>query len=127
MRDLRVGAHHGAYCLGCCWALMLVLLALGAMSLVPMLILAVVVLTEKLWSRGEAFAHVVGVACLVLAVATIGLPGLAPGFAPPAMAGMEAMPSMPADSPMPMASNMPKESAIPADSAMPMDLPIPSM
>ena len=74
--------HHGAYCLGCCWALMVVLLALGAMSVVPMLILATVVLTEKLWSRGEAFSRVVGVACLGLAVATIWLPGLAPGFMP---------------------------------------------
>ena len=80
LRDLRVGAHHGAYCLGCCWALMVVLLALGAMSLIPMLILASVVITEKLWSRGEAFSHVVGVACLGLAVATIWIPALAPGF-----------------------------------------------
>ena len=52
LRDLRVGAHHGAYCLGCCWALMVVLLALGAMSVVPMLVLAAVVVTEKLWIRG---------------------------------------------------------------------------
>jgi predicted metal-binding membrane protein len=81
-RDLRVGAHHGAYCLGCCWALMVVLLALGAMSVVPMLILAAVVITEKLWSKGETFARFVGVASLVLAVATIWLPGLAPGFLP---------------------------------------------
>ena len=80
IRDLRVGTHHGAYCLGCCWGLMVVLLALGAMSVVPMLILAAVVLTEKLWTRGEAFARVVGVACLGLAAATIWLPGLAPGF-----------------------------------------------
>jgi predicted metal-binding membrane protein len=125
LRDLRVGAHHGAYCLGCCWALMLVLLALGAMSLVPMLILAVVVLTEKLWSRGEAFAHVVGVACLVLAVATIGFPGLAPGFAPPAMAGMNAMPSMPSESAMPMESSRPMDSAMPDDSSMPVDSQMP--
>jgi predicted metal-binding membrane protein len=87
LRDLRVGAHHGAYCLGCCWALMVVLLALGAMSLIPMLILATVVITEKLWSRGEAFARLVGVACLGLAIATIWLPDLAPGF-------MTSMPSM---------------------------------
>ena len=82
LRDFRVGAHHGAYCLGCCWALMVVLLALGAMSVVPMLILATVVLTEKLWSRGEAFSRHVGVVCLALAVATIWVPALAPGFMP---------------------------------------------
>ena len=80
LRDLRVGAHHGAYCLACCWGLMIVLLALGAMSVIPMLILATVVITEKLWTRREAFSRVVGVACLALAVATIWTPGLAPGF-----------------------------------------------
>ncbi len=88
LRDFRVGVHHGAYCLACCWGLMVVLLALGAMSLVPMLILAAVVIIEKLWSKGEAFSRLVGVACLVLAVATIWIPGLAPGFQaamPPAM------------------------------------------
>jgi predicted metal-binding membrane protein len=80
LRDLRVGAHHGAYCLACCWGLMVVLLALGAMSVVPMLILATVVIAEKLWSRGEAFSRVVGIACLGLALGTIWVPGLAPGF-----------------------------------------------
>ncbi len=87
LRDLRVGVHHGAYCLGCCWGLMVVLLALGAMSVVPMLILATVVITEKLWSRGEAFSRLVGVASLGLAVATIWIPELAPGF----MTGMAGM------------------------------------
>ena len=80
LRDLRVGAHHGAYCLGCCWSLMVVLLAVGAMSVVPMLILAAVVITEKLWSRGETFSRLVGMASLGLAVATIWIPELAPGF-----------------------------------------------
>jgi predicted metal-binding membrane protein len=80
LRDFRVGLHHGAYCLACCWSLMVVLLALGAMSVVPMLILAVVVITEKLWSKGEAFSRLVGVACLVLAAGTIWIPALAPGF-----------------------------------------------
>lgn len=80
LRDFRVGVHHGAYCLGCCWALMVVLLALGAMSVVPMVILAAVVLTEKLWSRGETFSRLVGIASLALAVATIWIPALAAGF-----------------------------------------------
>lgn len=82
LRDFRVGLHHGAYCLGCCWALMIVLLALGAMSVVPMLILAAVVITEKLWSKGETFSRLVGVAALALAVATIWVPTLAAGFRP---------------------------------------------
>ena len=44
------------------------------------IILATVVINEKLWSRGEAFSRVVGIACLALAVATIWIPELAPGF-----------------------------------------------
>jgi predicted metal-binding membrane protein len=42
------GLHHGLYCLGCCWALMLVLLVLGAMSLWGMALLSLLVLAEKL-------------------------------------------------------------------------------
>jgi hypothetical protein len=52
------------------------------MSIVPMVVLAAVVLTEKLWSKGESFSLFVGVASLGLAVATIWMPGLAPGFRP---------------------------------------------
>ena len=80
LRDLRAGAHHGGYCLGCCWSLMVVLVALGVMNVAAMAGLATVVLVEKLWSRGQAFGRLAGVAALGLAVATIWLPGLAPGL-----------------------------------------------
>ena len=79
-RDLRVGAHHGAYCLGCCWALMLVLIAVGVMNIVAMVALAVVILVEKVSPRGELIARLAGGAALGLAVATIWLPWLAPGL-----------------------------------------------
>ena len=45
-RDLRVGVHHGAFCLGCCWALMVILIAVGVMNVVAMIGLAALV-----WSR----------------------------------------------------------------------------
>ena len=54
------GLHHGLYCLGCCWALMLILLVLGAMSLWGMALLSLLVLAEKLlplgtgWRRASA-------------------------------------------------------------------------
>ena len=80
LRDFRVGLHHGGYCLGCCWSLMVVLLALGAMSIVPMVLVAAIVITEKLWIKGENFSRLVGVVSLALAVVTIWVPGLAPGF-----------------------------------------------
>ncbi|KUN94010.1 hypothetical protein AQJ67_37210 [Streptomyces caeruleatus] len=67
-RDLRVGVHHGAYCVGCCAGLMVVLIPLGVMNVAAMAALAVVIFVEKLWSRGPALGRVVGVAFLVLAV-----------------------------------------------------------
>ena len=86
-RDLRVGVHHGAYCLGCCWALMVILIAVGVMNVVAMIGLAALVLAEKAWRWGPAAGRLAGIAVLALAVATIWLPWLAPGLhaAPPMM------------------------------------------
>ncbi|HEY6314705.1 MAG TPA: DUF2182 domain-containing protein [Streptosporangiaceae bacterium] len=86
-RDLRAGAHHGAYCLGCCWGLMVILIAVGVMNIVAMIGLAAVVLVEKAWRWGVPAGRVAGVAALALAVAIIWLPWLAPGLhaAPPMM------------------------------------------
>ncbi|MEU3891596.1 DUF2182 domain-containing protein [Streptomyces sp. NPDC029041] len=67
-RDLRVGLHHGGYCVGCCAGLMVVLIPLGVMNVAAMAGLAVVIFLEKLWSRGPLLAAVVGVVFLVLAV-----------------------------------------------------------
>jgi predicted metal-binding membrane protein len=79
-RDVRAGAHHGAYCLGCCWSLMALFIVLGVMNLAAMVVLAVVVLVEKLWINGEVLARAVGVAALALAVTAIWVPALTPGL-----------------------------------------------
>jgi predicted metal-binding membrane protein len=79
-RDLRVGVHHGGYCLGCCWGLMVLLIALGLMNVIAMVGLAALVLIEKLWRWGPAAGRLAGVAALALAAATIWLPWLAPGL-----------------------------------------------
>lgn len=80
LRDFRAGLHHGAYCAGCCWALFVVLVAVGVTNLAAMVILASVVLLEKLWSRGVTFSRAVGVLAVLLAVAVIWFPELAPGL-----------------------------------------------
>jgi predicted metal-binding membrane protein len=79
-RDLRAGAHHGAYCLGCCWALMVILIAVGVMNLLAMVALAALILAEKAWPRGEVIARITGVAAIGLAFAIVWLPWLAPGL-----------------------------------------------
>ena len=79
-RDLRVGMHHGAFCLACCWALMLLLLAFGLMNLAAMAVLAFVVFGERTWPWGPRLGRLAGIAALVLAVAVMFRPGLAPGL-----------------------------------------------
>jgi predicted metal-binding membrane protein len=80
LRDLRVGAHHGGYCVGCCCGLMLILIAVGVMNLAVMAGLAALVLLEKTWAWGPALGRLAGAAVLALAVATIWFPWLAPGL-----------------------------------------------
>jgi len=79
-RDLRVGMHHGAFCLGCCWALMALLVVFGLMNVLAMIVLAAVVLVEKTSAWGMQFGRALGVVALVLAVLVIFLPGIAPGL-----------------------------------------------
>lgn len=89
-RDLRAGAHHGVFCLGCCWALMALLAAFGVMNLWAMAGLAAVVLVEKATPRGPAFARLLGIVSLALAAAVFFAPGIAPGLTggPATMTGM---------------------------------------
>jgi predicted metal-binding membrane protein len=85
-RDLRVGAHHGGYCLACCWGLMVILIAVGVMNIAAMAGLAALVLIEKAWAHGPAAGRLAGAAALALAAATVWFPWLAPGLhAAPAM------------------------------------------
>jgi len=62
-----MGTRHGAWCLGCCWALMVALFALGVMSLTWMLVVSGLIAAEKLlpWRR----VATVGVSVLLLALA----------------------------------------------------------
>jgi predicted metal-binding membrane protein len=80
LRDLRVGVYHGLYCIGCCWGLMVVLIAVGVMNLAWMPVVAVTVLLEKSWSHGRALSRIVGVALIVFAFFALGNPALLPGL-----------------------------------------------
>jgi predicted metal-binding membrane protein len=75
--SLTLGWSHAMYCLGCCWALMIVLVAAGAMGLLWVLLVAAVVAAEKVLPGGEWIARATGIALLVLGVAVAARPGLA--------------------------------------------------
>jgi predicted metal-binding membrane protein len=79
-RDLRVGLHHGATCVGCCWGLMIVLIAVGVMNVAVMAALAVVIFAEKLWRHGKPFGQAVGVVLAAIGVLGIWFPWLLPGL-----------------------------------------------
>lgn len=68
----RMGFHHGAYCLGCCWSLMAVMFVVGTMNLVWMGILTLVIFMEKILPYGVALGKGTGIGLiglgLVLAV-----------------------------------------------------------
>jgi len=73
---VQMGAHHGLYCLGCCWGLTLALIALGMMNPLWMLASALVILAEKVAPWGAQFAWSVGVALILGGI------GIAAGWIP---------------------------------------------
>jgi predicted metal-binding membrane protein len=75
--SLALGWSHATYCLGCCWALMVVLVAAGAMGLLWVLLVAAVVAAEKVLPGGEWIARATGIVLLVLGAAITARPGLA--------------------------------------------------
>ena len=62
----RLGARHGIFCVGCCWALMLVMFAAGVASLVWMALLTALMVHEKTRPAGQRTVPVTGVTLLAL-------------------------------------------------------------
>jgi predicted metal-binding membrane protein len=89
---VRMGARHGTWCLGCCWALMASLFALGVMSIAAMAFVAAVIAFEKTvpWERPARWAT--AGALVVLGVLLIAAPEAIPGLTIPGD-GMEMQPN----------------------------------
>jgi predicted metal-binding membrane protein len=85
-----LGVRHGVFCLGCCWALMLVMLGTGVSSIRWMLALTGVMLVEKTARAGSRLAAPLGGA-LILAGSTVFLPAVV--ASPADLAGSAARPS----------------------------------
>jgi predicted metal-binding membrane protein len=58
---LRMGAEHGAFCVGCCWALMLLLFTAGVMNLLWVALIAGFVLVEKVLPSGRLIGRWAGI------------------------------------------------------------------
>ena len=68
----RLGLEQGVFCLGCCWAMMLVMFAVGVMNVVWMAALGIVMTIEKMLS-GRRFTHAVGVVLIVVGVVVVAM------------------------------------------------------
>ena len=91
---LQMGAKHAGWCVGCCWALMASLFALGVMSIAWMAAVAALIAVEKLlpWRRVATY----GTAGILLALGLLVLvvPDAVPALSEPVGDGMPTMPSM---------------------------------
>ncbi|MCH8837158.1 MAG: DUF2182 domain-containing protein [Candidatus Marinimicrobia bacterium] len=65
---LLMGAHHGLYCMGCCWGLMLAMIALGMMNPVWMGLIALLIFMENVTPWGERMASIFGAALVIIGV-----------------------------------------------------------
>ncbi len=68
---LQMGLRHGVYCLGCCWALMCVLFAVGVMNLAWVAALTAFILVEKFGRTGALISRVGGVVMIAFGVLVV--------------------------------------------------------
>ncbi len=92
---VQMGVRHGAWCIGCCWALMLSLFALGVMSVIWMAVVAGLIAFEKLIPSRRVATYGTAVVLLVLGALVLAAPDALPGLTIPGSGGsMSDMPGM---------------------------------
>lgn len=93
---LRMGVRHGATCVGCCVGLMLVLFAVGVMSITWMALVATIVFAEKVLPGGDRVSRALALVLVALGLWVALAPGSVPGLTEPApgmqMSGMPPAP-----------------------------------
>src|SRR5947209_2411880 len=75
---LRMGLEHGAYCLGCCWFLFVILFPLGIMNIAVMALLTALIFAEKALPFGRQISQLAGVALIIYGALVIFLPAVLP-------------------------------------------------
>ena len=86
-----MGARNGAWCVGCCWALMASLFALGVMSVTWMAIVAGLIAIEKILPWRRAATYATALVLLALGVLVLAAPDALPGLTVP---GQDSVPVM---------------------------------
>jgi len=81
---IRMGLYHGMYCVGCCWAYFLLMVALGWMNLLWMGLFAGIIFGEKIWSKGIWVARAAGLGLAIVGLLVMFgmIPSLIPSASP---------------------------------------------
>jgi predicted metal-binding membrane protein len=74
----RMGLEHGAFCLGCCWLLFVILFPLGIMNIAVMALVTALIFAEKALSIGRQISKLAGVGLIVYGVLVMFLPASFP-------------------------------------------------
>jgi predicted metal-binding membrane protein len=75
---VRMGLEHGAYCLGCCWLLFLILFPLGMMNIAVLALITILIFAEKVLPLGRQIARTAGVGLLAYGAVVIFVPDALP-------------------------------------------------
>jgi predicted metal-binding membrane protein len=75
---VRMGLEHGAYCLGCCWLLFLILFPLGMMNIAVLALITILIFAEKALPLGRQVAYAAGVGLLVYGAVVVFVPDALP-------------------------------------------------
>lgn len=75
---LRMGFEHGAYCLGCCWMLFLLLFPLGIMNVAAMAAITLLIFAEKSLPLGQRASQVAALGLVLYGLAVLAVPDLLP-------------------------------------------------
>ena len=73
-----MGLEHGAYCLGCCWLLFVILFPLGIMNIAVMALVTALIYAEKALPIGRQISQLVGGGLIVYGVLVLFLPAAFP-------------------------------------------------
>ena len=76
--SFRMGLEHGAYCLGCCWMLFVILFPLGMMNIAAMAVITLLIFAEKSLPWGVRVSRIAAVALIVYGVTVLASPELLP-------------------------------------------------
>ena len=77
---IRMGIEHGAYCLGCCWLLFVILFPLGMMNIAALALLTALIFAEKVLPVGRAVSAIAGVALVVYGAVVVFMPTFLPAM-----------------------------------------------